>query len=198
MECFFIYLIYFYVIICRFSYFLYGFSFIQFFFCFIFFYLELVYHTHFSFCTFFFFFKKCLYIYVVPGAVINLVGMPATSDGRPAVTLSWVKPDSDAPILQYTVRYGVGNSEPLSERTVSNLSLLVTDLELATEYYFSVYASSELGNGSINNFTVVTTFNGMRLDCNNSMYMQVKCIISFVCSSWSRNQFRCNSWSGIY
>ena len=158
---------------------------------------------HFSYTVHYFevFFDKCLHcnVYtVVPGAVISLVGMPATSDGRPAVTLSWVEPDSDVPILQYTVRYGVGNSEPLSERTVSNLSLLVTDLELATEYYFSVYASSELGNGSINNFTVVTTFNGMRLDCNNSMYMQVKCIISFVCSSWSRNQFRCNSWSGIY
>ena len=100
------------------------------------------------------------YTYVVPGAVINLVGMPATSDGRPAVTLSWVEPDSDAPILQYTVRYGVGNSEPLSERTVSNLSLLVTDLELATEYYFSVYASSELGDGLVSN-TTTTIFNGM-------------------------------------
>ena len=90
----------------------------------------------------------------VPSQVSGLSVTQTAVSGRPALRVSWSRPQSDATIIRYEVQYQSGN--PGSWTTVkvmgaNNLTITVTRLTVDRSYDVRVRAVSAAGNGAYSN-----------------------------------------------
>ena len=77
---------------------------------------------------------------------------------RPALSVSWSPPQSDLPILHYTVSYSLRDSGAVTNITTTGTRVLITKLSIGTTYQVAVSARSDLGEGPRSVWVHQTTF----------------------------------------
>ena len=96
-------------------------------------------------------------MHIVPSQVTGLSVTQTAVSGRPALAVSWDKPQSDATITRYEVQYRVNNSGSWTTVRVTGASILATTLTAVMggrNYHVRVRAVSAVGNGA---YSIVQT-----------------------------------------
>ena len=105
------------------------------------------------------------------------------SGHNPALSVSWPPPQSDLPILHYTVSYSLRDSGQVTNITTASTSVLIADLRIGATYEVAVTARSALGEGPRSVWVHQTT-HSRKCTCHNlynlSALNSVYCIIVLV------------------
>ena len=83
----------------------------------------------------------------VPSVVSPPSVSPTESSRHPALSVSWPPPQSDLPILHYTVSYSLRDSGQVTNITTASTSVLIANLRIGATYQVTVTARSALGEG---------------------------------------------------
>ena len=77
---------------------------------------------------------------------------------HPALSVSWSPPQSDLPILHYTISYSLRDSGAVTNITTTDTRVLITKLSIGATYQVAVTARSALGEGPRSVWVHQTTF----------------------------------------
>ena len=94
----------------------------------------------------------------VPSFISALSVSPTVSAHRPALSVSWSPPQSDLPILNYTISYSLRDSGAVTNITTTGTRVLITKLSIGATYQVAVTARSALGEGPRSVWVHQTTF----------------------------------------
>ena len=94
----------------------------------------------------------------VPSFISALSVSPTVSAHRPALSVSWSPPQSDLPILNYTISYSLRDSGAVTNITTTDTRVLITKLSIGATYQVAVTARSALGEGPRSVWVHQTTF----------------------------------------
>ena len=94
----------------------------------------------------------------VPSFITALSVSPTESAHRPALSVSWSPPQSDLPILHYTVTYSLRDSGAVTNITTTSTHVLIPELSIGATYQVAVTARSALGEGPRSVWVHQTTF----------------------------------------